>query len=95
MENCNEYRKKSKLKVVACLSQIIVNDAMNKAAASYDDLDLKSNLPGVSLKCQKEVKFQLLQKHSSIKLNPILVSVGPGLLLYNTQEINRLVIYIY
>ena len=73
MTHCNTVRKLSKLKVVSCLSDIIVSDAMNKAAAVAEDADLKSNGPTISAKCQKEVKFQLLQKHSNLELNPIVV----------------------
>ena len=72
LSNCNKYRRKSKLKVVACLSEIIVRDAMNQAAAS-NDIDIKTS-QSVSSACQAEVKFQLLQKHSSIELNPLVVS---------------------
>lgn len=73
LSNCSKDRKKSK--IVACLSEIIVSDAMNRAAAS-DDVDTNSNPPAISIACQAEVKFQLLQKHSSLNLNPLVVSIS-------------------
>ena len=75
LTHCNNHRKKSKLKVVSCLSEIIVSDAMNKAASLSNGVEMSSSGPSISPHCQKEVKFQLLQKHSSIKLNPLVVSI--------------------
>ena len=48
---------------------------MNKAASSSNDIEIHSSGPSISPQCQKEVKFQLLQKHSSIKLNPLVVRI--------------------
>ena len=79
LTHCNNHRKKSKLKVVSCLSEIIVSDAMNKAASSSNDIEIHSSGPSISPECQKEVKFQLLQKHSSIKLNPLVVRIMTNL----------------
>ena len=62
---------------MSCLSEIIVSDAMNKAASVSNGIEMGSNGPSISPQCQKEVKFQLLQKHSSIKLNPLVVCIFP------------------
>ena len=75
LSKCPAESKASKLKVVACLSNIIVNDAISKAIVSYQGADAKVKSSTISPECQKEVKFQLLQKHSNINLNPIVVSI--------------------
>ena len=75
LSKCPAESKASKLKVVACLSNIIVNDAMSKAIVSYQGADAKVKSSTISPECQKEVKFQLLQKHSNINLNPIVVNI--------------------
>ena len=75
LAKCPAESKASKLKVVACLSNIIVNDAISKAIVSYQGADAKVKSSTISPECQKEVKFQLLQKHSNINLNPIVVNI--------------------
>ena len=76
LAKCPAESKASKLKVVACLSNIIVNDAISKAIVSYQGADAKVKSSTISPECQKEVKFQLLQKHSNINLNPIVVNIS-------------------
>ena len=58
VDNCpTEIR--SKAEVVACLSEIARNDVLTEK----EPRTLSNN-------CRKQLQFQLLQKHSSIKLNP-------------------------
>ena len=58
------------MEVIACLSKIIVRDATIAAAAGSDQLTAPQS--SISSGCQAEVKFQLLQKHSGIKFNPVM-----------------------
>ena len=40
------------------------------------DIDRKEGQPNnVSAECKAELKFELLQKHSNVKLNPSIVSI--------------------
>ena len=68
---CNT-RGNSKREVVGCLAKILVKDANDDAAAG--DVATEDNQVvqqgRVSPQCQNEVKFQLMQMHSDVNLNP-------------------------
>jgi hypothetical protein len=57
---CNH--PKTKVDVIGCLSKI-----------SRDDILTEKRPPRISKQCRAQLKFEMLQKHSNIKLNPLLV----------------------
>ena len=63
-DNCYSIGQSiTKSDLIACLSEIARNDVIN---------DKKPRT--ISAKCRSQLKFQLLQKHTNIKLNPRVVS---------------------
>lgn len=56
---CAPQQPQSKAEIVACLSEIARNDIL-----------MDKEIPTLKPACKKQLKFQLLQKHSSLKLNP-------------------------
>ena len=55
-------RPKTKMEVISCLSKI-----------TRDDILTEKRPPRISKQCRAQLRFELLQKHSNIKLNPKLV----------------------
>ena len=62
-DHCVQKQLKSKADIVSCLSEIARNDVL----VEKEPRTLKA-------KCRAQLKFQLLQKHTNIKLNPKVVS---------------------
>ena len=58
-EHCAKFDPKTKGDIISCLSDIARNDVIQDV-----------NPRTLSIKCRSQLRFQLLQKHSSINLNP-------------------------
>ena len=62
------FSPKGKADIMQCLVAAIEADML--------DIDRKEGQPdNVSPACKAELKFELLQKHSNVKLNPSIVSI--------------------
>ena len=65
------FSPKGKADIMRCLVAAIEADML--------DIDRKEGQPdNVSPACKAELKFELLQKHSNVKLNPSIVSIFHG-----------------